>query len=318
MSLPFISIVIPTRDRPEDLANCLLALSRQSVGVDNFEVIVVNDHSNANTLSQYYQIVSTHADMRIQLMNLPNHQRGSVHARNLGVQHTSGEVIGFLDDDSIPEADWVFVAATYFTQYPNVTAITGVINAVDNEHPVSAFRQNFYNIRYRKLLHPESTLTIQKRFHLTRPENVYLADFLAGGNSAIRSTVFEKYGMFDTSFVMMHDKELALRLIKHGRICAFLPNLVIRHNHTKSITDAMSKSFRSGMSHYHLQAKYSDVLTDEVFDPAKPFKTIKMSTSFLSMLGVRSTLLIPFIIILEYLHQAGYIFELCKTRFQIY
>jgi glycosyltransferase involved in cell wall biosynthesis len=40
---PFISIVIPTYNRPEELAVCLRACSRLDYPHDRFEVIVVDD-----------------------------------------------------------------------------------------------------------------------------------------------------------------------------------------------------------------------------------------------------------------------------------
>jgi glycosyltransferase involved in cell wall biosynthesis len=42
---PFFSVVIATYDRPQQLANCLQALSQLHYPRDRFEVIVVNDGS---------------------------------------------------------------------------------------------------------------------------------------------------------------------------------------------------------------------------------------------------------------------------------
>lgn len=71
-----ISVVVPTRGRPEALARCVAALEAQTVAV---EVVVVEDAEG----------------------------RGPAWARNEGVQRARGEVVCFTDDDCEPVAGWV-------------------------------------------------------------------------------------------------------------------------------------------------------------------------------------------------------------------
>jgi GT2 family glycosyltransferase len=72
---PRVSVVVPTRGRPEALRRCLAALERQSVPV---EVVVVEDVEG----------------------------RGPAWARNEGVRRAQGEIVCFTDDDCEPEAGW--------------------------------------------------------------------------------------------------------------------------------------------------------------------------------------------------------------------
>jgi glycosyltransferase involved in cell wall biosynthesis len=72
---PQISVVIPTRDRPELLQRCLAALEKQTVPV---EIVVVEDSEG----------------------------RGPAWARNEGVRRAQGEVICFTDDDCAPFPNW--------------------------------------------------------------------------------------------------------------------------------------------------------------------------------------------------------------------
>jgi GT2 family glycosyltransferase len=71
-----VSVVVPTRGRPEALAKCLSALERQTLPV---EVVVVEDAEG----------------------------RGPAWARNEGVRRARGEVVCFTDDDCQPEGGWV-------------------------------------------------------------------------------------------------------------------------------------------------------------------------------------------------------------------
>ena len=72
---PRVSVVVPTRDRPELLNRCLAALEKQTLPV---EVVVVEDREG----------------------------RGPAWARNEGVRRANGEVICFTDDDCAPSPDW--------------------------------------------------------------------------------------------------------------------------------------------------------------------------------------------------------------------
>jgi mycofactocin glycosyltransferase len=72
---PRVSVVVPTRGRPELLRECVAALEAQTVAV---EVVVVEDVEG----------------------------RGPAWARNEGVRRARGEVVCFTDDDCRPVAEW--------------------------------------------------------------------------------------------------------------------------------------------------------------------------------------------------------------------
>lgn len=72
---PRVTVVVPTRGRPEALRLCREALEAQTVPV---EVVVVEDVEG----------------------------RGPAWARNEGVRRARGEVVCFTDDDCEPEAGW--------------------------------------------------------------------------------------------------------------------------------------------------------------------------------------------------------------------
>lgn len=77
---PPISVVVPTRDRPELLQRCLTALKKQTVPV---EIVVVEDSEG----------------------------RGPAWARNQGVRQAQGQIICFTDDDCAPFPGWAEVLA---------------------------------------------------------------------------------------------------------------------------------------------------------------------------------------------------------------
>lgn len=90
-SPPAVSIVVPTRNRPEMLLEALASIEKQSV--DRFECIVVDDgdHHPA-TLGRFEQ------DDRFRLI-APEGPEGPAAARNRGIAAAKGDAVTFLDDD---------------------------------------------------------------------------------------------------------------------------------------------------------------------------------------------------------------------------
>ena len=91
-STSLISIVIPTRDRPQSLVRA----ERSALGqtLDAIEVIVVVDGPDEATI----QALGAVEDPRVVIKLLPRNL-GPAAARNEGVEASQGRWIAFLDDD---------------------------------------------------------------------------------------------------------------------------------------------------------------------------------------------------------------------------
>lgn len=89
------SVVVPTRDRPGDLARCLTALARQG---EDLEVVVVDDGS-----ADRAAVASVAQDASVLLRRGGD---GPAAARNAGIAAASGDVVLFVDDDCEPEPNW--------------------------------------------------------------------------------------------------------------------------------------------------------------------------------------------------------------------
>jgi glycosyltransferase involved in cell wall biosynthesis len=96
---PEISVVVPTRDRPERLRRCLARLSAQTVA-GRIEIVVVDDGSD--DLDSVAAAVETTEAAR--LVRQP--RRGPGAARNTGVRAARAPIACFTDDDCEPVAAW--------------------------------------------------------------------------------------------------------------------------------------------------------------------------------------------------------------------
>jgi glycosyltransferase involved in cell wall biosynthesis len=90
--VPDISVVIPTRARPQMLRRAIRSVLRQTF--QRFEVVVVLDGEDSVT----EKVVEEFADPRLTLLTLHRIAGGS-QARNLGVRKARGRYIALLDDD---------------------------------------------------------------------------------------------------------------------------------------------------------------------------------------------------------------------------
>jgi len=94
MSLPLVSVVVPTHNRPAMLAEALASVRAQTYA--DYEIIVVSNGESDDMRRQSHDVAMAH-DCRYFALpdgNLPA-------ARNFGTEHAKGEWIAFLDDDDL-------------------------------------------------------------------------------------------------------------------------------------------------------------------------------------------------------------------------
>ncbi|MFQ3191016.1 MAG: GalNAc5-diNAcBac-PP-undecaprenol beta-1,3-glucosyltransferase [Paraglaciecola sp.] len=96
MSLPLISIVIPTFERPAYLERACKTASKQTY--KNIEIIVVDDNSSES----YKDALKAVQHLNIKYIKRDKNGGGSA-ARNNGINAAVGDYIAFLDDDDIWE-----------------------------------------------------------------------------------------------------------------------------------------------------------------------------------------------------------------------
>ena len=143
---PYFSIIIPTYERPRQLATCLQALTRLSYPPDRFEAIVVDDGSEkplngvVDPLRHRLEVV---------LLSQPN--AGPATARNTGAAQARGRFLVFTDDDCTPAPNWLNTLAKRFAATPDCAIGGRTLNKLPN-NPFSAASQilidylyDFYN-----------------------------------------------------------------------------------------------------------------------------------------------------------------------------
>ena len=96
---PLISVIVPVYNIMEYLPRCVASLCAQTY--ENLEILLVDDGSTDGSKELCDDLGKT--DNRIRVFHKEN--GGSSSARNLGLAHCKGELIGFIDSDDYVEPD---------------------------------------------------------------------------------------------------------------------------------------------------------------------------------------------------------------------
>ena len=122
--MPRISVVIPTHARPEQLRRSVE--SARNAGSD-IEIIVVDDASTDETAA----VCRTLGD--IKYIRLERNQ-GVAGARNVGIMHSKGEYISFLDDDDLRLPKSFDVQAALLDAHPDAGFTCGAMLMADQNY----------------------------------------------------------------------------------------------------------------------------------------------------------------------------------------
>lgn len=89
-----VSVIIPTRNRPEKLKRAVRSVLDQ--GIKQIEIIIIDDASDSGHQPVIDQIATSSTQIRLFKQEKSG---GAAQARNLGIEKSIGEYLLFLDDD---------------------------------------------------------------------------------------------------------------------------------------------------------------------------------------------------------------------------
>jgi len=98
-----VTVCICTHNRPSYLRDCLEGLRRQTAGPDHFSILVVDSASHHDEAAEIALLVAAIPNARMVRVERP----GVSLARNVGAAATDTDYIAYIDDDAVPEPDWI-------------------------------------------------------------------------------------------------------------------------------------------------------------------------------------------------------------------
>jgi glycosyltransferase involved in cell wall biosynthesis len=225
VELHTISVVIPTYSirRLDDLVVLL-----KSIGVQNYsnvELLVVVDSPELLNQIKARLFQEGLSSVRL-LLNKSEHNASA--ARNLGISNSSGEIVAFLDDDTVVFRDWIDEIMKTFNQDPSIIGLTGPAFPLWEGHPLDWFPDEFSWILGYSSWHDNS--------RVKDAENVW------GMNAAFRREAFQKAGFFSDRMgfrggflgswkkISSEENELSIRIREQtGQRIVFSPRVRVWH-----------------------------------------------------------------------------------------
>lgn len=186
-----ISLIIPAHNEEKYLGDCLAAAIKNSAGKFS-EIIVVDNASTDDTRT----VAEKFPGVRV----VDEKQKGLTSARQGGYLAARGNILAYVDADTLPPSGWLETIISEFENDPDLACLSGPYIYYD----LPRWQQFLVKLYWYMLAYP-----------------IYLAvGYMAtGGNFAIRREVLEKMGGFDTSISFYgEDTNIARRARAFGLV----------------------------------------------------------------------------------------------------
>ena len=121
-----LSVIIAFRNEKANLKQLIDSLLNQN-NAPNFEIILVNDHSEDNFL----EVLNSFSDERIKLYNITEEFTGKKAALRFGISKSQGEILFFTDADCVLPKNWISTMLAY-QQKNNVQMLCGPVKFKDS------------------------------------------------------------------------------------------------------------------------------------------------------------------------------------------
>lgn len=181
----FLSVIIPTYNRLDELIRCLESLFQQARKPDEILIVDGSEDSSAISISEHYK----------NQVKIINSGRGITRQRNVGVSNLSvlSDIVLFLDDDIVLEPDYTEKILKCYEEDENC-----IFGGIEGYPLIDGLTQN------RRIFNP-------------RIEN---RKTLYGCNMSFRRKVFDTC-KFDENFIkysLYEDMEFSLQVMKNYKL----------------------------------------------------------------------------------------------------
>ena len=234
---PTATVAVCTRDRPAELGRCLDALGRF---IDDKQEIIVVDNCPATEETRL--LVKSHDRVRYVREDIP----GLNAARNRALREARHEIVAFMDDDAVPDPDWLRVLLRNFDD-PLVFCVTGLTMPLELETEAQEWfeRCNSFARGFQRVIYDSANCAPPSAGRVG-----------AGVNMAFRRSVLDRVGPFDetldagTPTRSGGDTEMLSRLLAAGYRIVYDPAALNWHLHRKTWEELRKTLYGYGVGLY--------------------------------------------------------------------
>jgi glycosyltransferase involved in cell wall biosynthesis len=233
-----VSVVVCTRDRADDLKRCLEGLMQ--LPDDDQEYLVVD---NCPPNDDTREIVASFGS---RVRYIREERKGLDVARNRALEEAKNDIVAFIDDDAVPEENWLRMLVRNFSD-PLVMCVTGLTLPIELQNDAQEWFERYS--------------TFSRGFH-RKVYDLYKINPLAAGhvgvgvNMALRREIISLIGPFDealdagTLTCSGGDTEMFSRILRAGYRIIYDPAAVNWHRHRKSWSSLRNTMYGYGVGTY--------------------------------------------------------------------
>lgn len=221
-----VSVIIVNYNTYQYVLDCIKSVITATVELD-YEIIVVDNNSPNRDIEG---LINNYPDVKLVLNSL-NSGFGS--GNNLGVKHSVGRNIFFLNSDTLLQNNAIKILSDYLDNNNEIAVCGGNLYNI-NLKPATSFSRMqpgfladvdyfFFNIF--------SKMVFKKNIFFNYTNTIIpIKGTISGADYMVKRSVFDSVGGFDEDFFMYYEEtELSYRIMKKGFKIANVPEAKITH-----------------------------------------------------------------------------------------
>jgi glycosyltransferase involved in cell wall biosynthesis len=212
--VPFVSVVVPTRNRSTLLAKCLESLFAQKYPSDHWEIVVVEDGSSEGGAA----VESCRSKSPVPVEYVRIQHSGVATARNVGLERARGGIVAYIDDDALAVPEWLSTVVESLSR----DGVGGVGGRVSSDYAETSLHAT--------LSATGDLIWTGSNCEIPEPQDV---EFIPGGNMAFHRQVLATAGAFDPHYskrgVWREETDACVRVRRRGHRLLFNSRMKIYH-----------------------------------------------------------------------------------------
>jgi len=222
-ALPTVSVIVPAYNAERDIAKLIGSLLDLDYPKELLEIIIVDNNSNDRTKETVNQYP-------VKLLEEKNIQ-SSYAARNKGIRNAKGEIIAFIDSDCVATPQWIKEGVNILVS-ESADLVGGKVEFVYSKENTAA-----------ELF--DSITNMQIEFNIEESAVAKTA------NLFVKSSLFDKIGMFPYWVKSGGDVQWTGKATKNGFSLLYAPRAIVKHP-ARSLRALLKKQYRVGRGQVHI------------------------------------------------------------------
>lgn len=244
-----ISVVIPTKDRTEDLYKCIWSVLNQSVRPA--EIIVIDD----GCLSKYFidKIAKEMKLNEIIFKYIKKNTPGLSVSRNMGASIAECQVVLYLDDDVILNEDYIEILKNAWERHKNEEYLGGIGGVIKNLRKITFMEKIFHKIFLLSSPIKWDVTDVGFQVWSTDVKEEQKAYYLPGGITSFRKNLVEKipFRQLSPGRTPADDVEFFVKTKKSGYYFILAPRAQLFHKNTPvAREDDFPRGIKEGCNQY--------------------------------------------------------------------